>query len=292
MKDNKKIDCPICKNKSAIFFVKKNNCTLYRCEHCWSIFVWPISGSYLKIYQKDYFYGTANPHGYANYDGDKGILLENFKQYLDKIEKFSSKKGSLLDVGAATGNFIELANSHGWNAKGIELAGDAVEIGKNKYLDMIIGNFENYDFSREDYFDIITFWDVLEHFTDPDSVLRKAQRIVKPGGLIAINTPDATSFLAKILGKKWHLLVPPEHLNCLSSRGLMDLCKKNNFEIIYVGRIAKKFSLRYIFKILSNWNNFFLWKIIYGYLLNNRLGDVTVSLNTRDNIFVIARRVS
>lgn len=288
-RESKKLLCPVCEKKEALFFVRKNNCNLYRCQNCGLIFVWPIAPDYSKIYQKNYFFGSGNSFGYADYDGDREILLRNFKQYTAKLDRFCPRKGKLLDVGAATGIFVELIARDGWIASGIEPAKEAAEVGRKNKLNIMNGNFETADFV-EDNFDVITFWDVLEHFSDSDAVLKKTNKILSPGGLIAINTPDASSFLAKFLGRRWHLIVPPEHLALFGRRSLEILLQKNGFDIVHVDRIGKKFSLRYIFKVLANYQKFFLWRKMADCLANNFIGKISIPLNMRDNIFVIARK--
>lgn len=290
MKKNKKLTCPICLNKISKLFVIKNGYKLYRCENCQFLFVWPIPQDYVKIYQENYFCGSESGFGYSDYNGDKEILLENFKKYLKILNRFSLKKGRLLDVGAANGIFVELANSYGWSASGIEIAEDASKISRNNKLKIVTGNFENYNFPKNN-FDVITFWDVLEHFSNPEIVIKKAFHSLKSGGILAINTPDSASLPARIFGKKWHLIVPPEHLNYFNLKSLEIIFKRNNFKIIYKNRVCKKFSLQYIFKTLSSWHKFFIWKKIYKYLSKKKLGSLGVKINTYDNIFVIAKKI-
>jgi len=281
--------CPLCENEATVFFAKKNNINIYKCQKCKFVFVFPEIKDLAKIYNSDYFHGGKGDFGYADYDGDKKNLLENFKKYTDKIELFSKKKGKLLDVGAATGIFVESVNDRGWDAQGIDISLDATLLGKNKQLKLMTGEFEDYNFGN-DFFDVITFWDVLEHFPHPEKALKKADKILKKNGIIAINTPNASSVVAKIFGKKWHLLVPPEHLNYFSPGNIESILSKNGFTVLYIGRIRKKFSLQYIFKILSRWQKFSLWKWIYSYLSKNRLGKINLTIDTSDNMFIIAKK--
>ena len=128
--------CPACKKCSSNHFADKNGHSLYGCDNCGSIFIYPVPENCADIYQENYFCGTAG-FGYADYDGDKDILLINFNKYLDKLDKFIPKSGKLLDVGAATGTFVGLANERGWIAKGIEISKNAVAIGQKKKLDIV-----------------------------------------------------------------------------------------------------------------------------------------------------------
>lgn len=280
--------CLICKKEAAFFFTKKNNHNVYRCKNCGHLFVYPQPIGCAEIYQKSYFSGEGN-FGYSDYDGDKEVLLDNFNKYLKKIDQFIATKGKMFDVGAATGNFIELAKKQGWSASGMELSEEACLIGAKKGLEIMKGNFESANIEQND-FDVVTFLDVLEHFIDPVIALINAKGLLKFGGLLVINTPDSSSVVAKILGRKWHLIAPPEHPHCFSLGSLEMLLKKNNFELLYVDRISKRFSLRYIFKTLANWQKFFAWDRAYSYLKNKRLGKISIPINTMDNIFIIAKK--
>ena len=92
---------------------------------------------------------------------------------------------------------------------------------------------------------------------------------MKKGGLIAINTPDSGSFIAKLLGKRWHLLVPPEHLVIFNRVNLDLLLKSCGFEVLWTGKIGKKFTLQYIFQILANWQRSPLIGQLAGFLKSN-----------------------
>ena len=139
-------------------------------------------------------------------------------------------KGKLLDVGAATGHFLELARKNGWEASGIEISKYAAKKARKKGLEIAVGDFENHEFS-ENCFDAVTFWDVLEHFGKPDLAFKQARKILRTGGILAINTPDSRSVLARIFGKRWHAIVPPNHLNLFNCDNLKAVLEKNGFEL-------------------------------------------------------------
>ena len=285
----KKPTCAACKNQKTAFFARKNNCDIFRCGKCGLMFVWPIPENYLALYSEDYFSGAENELGYADYEGDKKILSGTFKNYLKRIETILPQKGKLFDVGAATGYFLKLAKENGWQASGIEISEYAASVGRKNGLDIITGNFETYNIA-ENQFDAVVFWDALEHFAKPDLALGQARKILKPGGLLAINTPDSVSLMAKILRRRWHAIVPPNHLYIFSLKNLTQLLSKNNFEVVETARVGKKFSLRTIFKVLANWQKISILRNISNYFLRSRVGNLSVYLNLRDNIFLVARK--
>lgn len=282
--------CPVCEIQSANFFTEKNGFDLYRCGKCGLIFVWPTSGDYTKIYSEDYFSGAEDSLGYADYEGDREVMSGIFEAYLEKMEKNFPKKGKLLDVGAATGHFMKSAGQRGWDANGIEISRYASEIGRKKGLSIVTGNFETYDVP-ENQFDAVTFWDVLEHFGRPDVAIRQARKTLKAGGILALNTPDSESFLAKVFRRRWHALVPPNHLHIFGRKNLSRFLAKNGFEVIETVRVGKKFSLRFVLKVLANWQKMKILKKAYDHAMKRRWGDWKIYLNTRDNMFVIAKKI-
>jgi len=283
-----KITCPVC-GELAEWFFTKNGYDIYRCRCCLHMFVFPLSNVSFEIYDQGYFFGEGD-FVYGDYDGDKDVLSCNFNKYLKKINQFVKLRGKLFDVGAATGIFIELANSQGWCASGIELSADASLAGKKRGLGIIKGNFESLDIEMTD-FTVVTFWDVLEHFINPEIAIINAGNMLKVGGLLAINTPNVGSVVARILGRKWHLIGPPEHLHYFSLNSLKLLLERNNFELLYTGYIGKRFSLRYVFKTLAHWQKCFVWNSIYSYLKNNQIGKLNFPIDTFDNMFIVARKV-
>jgi 2-polyprenyl-3-methyl-5-hydroxy-6-metoxy-1,4-benzoquinol methylase len=78
---------------------------------------------------------------------------------------------------------------------------------KRDFSQVVQGSILGYD--QNELYDLITFWDVLEHLESPRQSLQKAFSLLRPGGYIAISTGDIESNFAKISGRFWHLLTPP-----------------------------------------------------------------------------------
>lgn len=283
------MECIVCNHTSPEFFMNKNGYDLYRCSGCGLIFVWPLPQDSAEIYSQDYFSGANKGFGYADYNADKKPMLSAWFKYLALIEKLLPKKGQLLDVGAATGFFMRLAKERGWQVSGVEISNFVAQFGREAGLEIFTGTLENAPFADES-FDLITMWDVVEHLPQPPEFFAQANRLLKPGGVIAINTPDAGSSLARLLGKKWHLIVPPEHLYYFNLNSLSLLLRKTGFKILRHGKIGKKFTLHYVVKFVENrlgWRGFFSSQIVKHQFLKK----MSIPINTRDNFFVLAKKI-
>ena len=281
------MNCIICNSKNISFFIHKNNCDIFCCNNCKLLFVHPVKTDTATIYSDDYFCGAKKTFGYINYDSDKEPMISTFIRYLEIIEKILPNKGKLLDVGAATGFFIDIAQKRGWNATGIELSDFAASSARAKGFNVKTGTLSSSDFLPESY-DVVTIFDVIEHFPDPLIEIKTATKILKRGGVIAINTPDTGSIVAKIFGKKWHLIVPPEHLYYFNSANLTTLLEKNDFKVIKKTKVGKHFTPQYIFKMLYMWQKLSLWKKLSIFFSRRIFSKISIPINTRDNIFIIA----
>lgn len=283
------IICPVCRSGDIKFFCEKNGCKLRRCSSCRLIFVWPAPGNLTEIYSESYFKRAAknegeNKFGYVDYEKDKRAMQETFSRYLDKISNLDSG-GRIFDVGAATGYFLDMARERGWATGGIEISAYAANMAKNKGHDIFLGDLK--ELMIEEKYDVVTMWDVLEHLSNPDGYLKSVHGILKDGGILAINTINSSSFWARLLGRNWHAILPPEHLFYYSVKSLNILLGNNGFKIIESSKIGKKFTLSYICKVLScRYHLPFLGKL--SDFFDKPGFKIGVPVNLRDNIFIVA----
>jgi len=248
------------------------------------MFVHPIPDP-ASVYDKDYFEGAKNGFGYVDYDGDKEPMIPTFNEYLRRIEKALKGKGRFLDVGAATGFFVELARKAGYDAHGVEISDHAAGVGRAKGIDVKTGLITDI----EGTYDCITMCDVIEHVQNPRDDIQKAAALLRSGGVLLINTPDRGSLLARVLGLKWHHVGPPEHLYYFNRKNMARLLEEQGFTVLEATTIGKSFTLKYIFKILYKWTKFspFDWCASFAARAMPRLG---VPLNLFDNMFVLAKK--
>lgn len=288
-KTMEKIICPICESQDHKLFCVKNNYHLYRCRDCQLVFVYPQPEDVSQIYDHDYFHNkeTHGRHGYTDYDNDKEAMRHVFVLYLQKLEKLVSSR-KILDIGCATGYFLDLARARGWQTFGIEISEyAATEANKRGHSAQVSADLKNVQFAE---LDAITMWDVAEHLRDPLDYFARVNKILKSGGALAINTVDKSSFWARVFGKRWHMFIPPEHLLYYSPSNLSLMLSKSGFEVLEIKKIGKKFSLAYIFKILYGWQGLKIYSKFSDYFDKSFWRHLAIPINLRDNMFIIAKK--
>jgi SAM-dependent methyltransferase len=275
--------CVVCEGKGHSLYAVKAGHKVWKCGSCGTLFLFPLPkpSETEAVYGKEYFTGAREGFGYVDYDADKEAMRSVFEQYLRDFERVLGKTGRLLDIGAATGYFMKIAEEKGWKTRGVEISPYAAELGRSRGLDIETGTIHGTTFGQES-FDMVTMWDVVEHVPDPILDIRKTCSLLRPGGLFAIITPDSGSRFAKFMGSRWPLLVPPEHIFYFNRESLGLLLKKNGFEVIEVSCIGSKgFTVQYL-----------LSKTPLRFLkLPPAIGRKTLRLKfKKDNLYLLAKK--
>ena len=136
--------------------------------------------------------------------------LQHRRNYIVKHTNGQNKK--LLDVGCSTGLFLGEMRSAGWEVVGVEPNDEIAQIARVKLgLKVHTGFLSSLDIPAET-FDVITYWDVLEHTFSPRQELEQAVNLLKSGGLLVINIPNWNAFDRRLFGANWQGYDPPRHL--------------------------------------------------------------------------------
>ncbi len=184
------------------------------------------------------------------YEAEAPGRARNFLRLLKRLETFAPDKGLLCDIGAATGILMDLARRRGWDPEGVEASGWASEVARQKYgLAVEAGDFLTMDLPPARY-SAVAMVDIIEHLARPLAAASKACRILKPGGILCLVTPDVGSAAARLAGRRWwHFR--PGHIGYFTLSSLVVLLHRAGFSILELRRYAWTFSLRYLISRLS-----------------------------------------
>ncbi len=150
--------------------------------------------------------------------------------------------GRVLDVGCGSGEKLKRLQELGWNAGGIDTDERAVLNAQGKGLRVRAGALAEQRYP-DNHFDAIVLMDVIEHALNPGELIRECRRIVKPGGVVIVTTPNAGSFSRPAYGNNWRGLEPPRHLFIQTPSSLRKLAADAGFGTIRVNTMASYYML-------------------------------------------------
>uniref|UniRef100_A0A7C6A898 Class I SAM-dependent methyltransferase n=1 Tax=candidate division WOR-3 bacterium TaxID=2052148 RepID=A0A7C6A898_UNCW3 len=220
--------CFRCQKKGELLFYHQKY-PIVKCPICDQIFTGKkLISNELKDFYNDarYFKGM---YGESKYHPSQIWHRIVARKRLKLIAQFQAK-GKLLDIGSGYGIFLAVAKHYGWLVWGVELSKPACDYASSLYqLNIFNGEVEVANYPDQ-FFDVITSWDVLEHIPNPVIFLKGVRRIIKKSGYLALSVPNVDSFAARLIPTKWWSLRPEQHLWHFSPKTLSRLLFEQGFE--------------------------------------------------------------
>lgn len=143
------------------------------------------------------------------------------------------RDAAVLDIGCATGQFLEYVRLHGGRGVGIDPSAELVRLARAKGLRCSTRRLE----AVRQRFDVASMWHVIEHVPDPRVAVEHVHRLLKPEGGFLVETP-CTGVIADAFGDDWRFYMPVEHLHLFSQEGLFRLLTQSGFEIVSWARFG------------------------------------------------------
>jgi SAM-dependent methyltransferase len=232
-----KRQCPACRTQtlhSCLFAV--NGCTIWRCSSCGLGRADVENFEPDAYYTADYFSGKHSD-GYADYRGAQPVLRREFARTVRFIRRFRPA-GRLLDIGCAYGFLLKEAQPH-FQVCGIELAADAAAACRRAGLTVLSGAADAATMAKLGQLDVITLLDVIEHLPDPAETLALCSNQLAVGGIVVITTGDFGSLTSRLMGRKWRLMTPPQHLWFFTRQSLERIARPLGFSVVHFDHPAK-----------------------------------------------------
>ena len=207
---------------------------------------------------------------YISHTDKKQGLLSGLYQLVKKwslrkktnlIFNQNSGVGSLLDVGAGTGDFLKLAKERGWEVHGMEPNENASSLALQKGITLK----DSLNEFKGDQFDVITLWHVLEHIPNLEETVQLLTDLVKVNGTLIIAVPNFKSFDAEHYGKYWAAYDVPRHLWHFSKTSMEKLFSRDFrlekiepmiFDSFYVSLLSEKYKKGNSFSLNAFWIGF------------------------------------
>jgi 2-polyprenyl-3-methyl-5-hydroxy-6-metoxy-1,4-benzoquinol methylase len=241
------MNCPICGCENTRITVSElaGRYSIRKCGSCSVEFLSPIpdskelEGIYTSAYYKSWGMEASENNIVAT------MKKATFKKRLATIKRYCNL-GTILDVGTASGFFLEVARDMGFEPYGVELSKYSASLAKQKFGDQRIYNgvLEDAPFPKGS-FDCVTMSDLLEHVTDPVKTLTTAAQFLKPDGILMIMTPNTKSFSRKTMGTGW-AQYKAEHLFYFNRQSISFLCGKTGYAIMEISPAWKAMNFSYM----------------------------------------------
>jgi SAM-dependent methyltransferase len=215
-----------------------------RCRGCGLVRLDPIpSEAQLATH---YAYRAAQ----GNYELGKASERDaGLTQVLDFMVCCGATGGRLFDVGCFDGGLLDLASARGWSGWGLEPQREAAAEASKRHAGRIFETtVEAFEPPQDLTVDVITAVGLIEHLRNPRSLFDVTVALLRPGGLLVIQTPNLDSLPAKILGRYWPPIAPPEHTFYFGRRTLTSMCVRHGFRAVSIRAHLKRLRLRYMYE--------------------------------------------
>jgi len=301
-------DCPTCSggNSHVRYYPKNSPGEVVRCLNCGMHYIAEISDTRSIIFDGPVgknldpkVFSSKNlddlPDDYWEFDLLKRKLVEypalrrNSMAALERL-KMHRSPGKLLDFGCGWGFFLDICRDFGWDPHGIEpLPGHSL-YARSKLKINVLTDTMRAELFPNNFFDVVTSFQVFEHLPDPGMVLEYLNNFQKPGGIIMIEIPNINTWGVRVFGKN-HRHFNPDHINFFSESTITKLLKTHGYQWVETYSPARFMTVHYL---VNYWFRRFLPDKFCDSLLRmrrDRFMQKIISINLGDIIGIIAQKM-
>lgn len=212
--------CPVCLKKTAPRQAGRfGEYTLFLCNACGVEYAEPFAAPGAGWYESSDAYGVGR------------VIARRPEWYHVKALIDIASRGALLDIGCGTGVFLDSARKAGFEPWGIDFDRKNIEVARSRYgLDRVyclsVADIKERFGSNK--FNVVTFFEVLEHLDSPTRFLEDLKGLLCPGGLIVLSVPNRERSIDTLGAGDG----PPNHLTRWSPSALKGFLERTGFEVV------------------------------------------------------------
>lgn len=264
--------CPLCLN-CAILVLSEASRSLLRCKRCHLWWLEPIPAPE-ELAQ--YFQETS-PRGETAASEKFEVNRHAVLELVAEMVKGVASGGPILDVGCAVGHFLSsfFVGDSRWESHGVELAPQSASRASDRGIRMRVGTLKAAGYPSS-YFNAVTILDTFYYFTDPMKEIREVKRILKAGGILAIEAPHArprlwrtTSWFGRSLTRTSRPRLQTDHLFFYTPEAIAKVLRDCDLEIKAVVPLPANVNRGAVSAIYRGYSavTVLLWKMAHGRIL-------------------------
>jgi SAM-dependent methyltransferase len=217
-------DCPACGHESSQWAYLAHGFPHVTCSACGTLFVSPLPSA--DVVQATYLrpdYHPSSDDTFARMASEGHARAHAVAELLER----PVMGARVVEVGCGYGYFLDAAREQGMRTVGVDPARSAArarERGHEVHATWLE------EFEPSAMFDALALFEVLEHLPEPFAALVHMREWLAPGAVLALSTPSYSGAPARLLGRKFPLVTPPDHLELFTKRGLAELLDRAGFE--------------------------------------------------------------
>ncbi len=219
---------------------------IVRCRHCGLMYANPQHHVDCDEFAAKPSAGVFDPtdkYSRQYYQKQVTQLPDNLRA-LAVVEQALPGRGKLLEVGSFLGLFLDRARAAGWEVVGLEPYRPAAAYARANYgLEIVEGVLPNVALPSN-HFHAVVMLHVIEHLPDPAETLRELRRVIRPGGVLAVETPRFNSLAFKLLGRRERSIQNcPGHIFFFTENTLRGILEHNGFKVLRVERVGRTLTM-------------------------------------------------
>lgn len=230
--------CDVCgaHDPERLFDSKRLDGPLVRCRYCGLLYVGTRRNDFAAAAM-----ASLKLVNDAIEDAERSLRARADRERLQRLRRHVSG-GRLLDVGAAAGQFMAVAHDAFTEVIGIEPDPVASAQGRDAGFDVRTGNVE--DLQLEGGFDAVAMLRVVEHLDSPRAALQRVRDLLRPGGVVLIETPTVDNRWFERAPSRWRQLIPDRYY-FFSRHTLEILLRTCGLEPVEHQKVSRRVSTRF-----------------------------------------------
>lgn len=232
--------CPACDTHGARPAFAKMGLDYHRCRGCGVLFAHPIPAGAAASYEDPAYFQALALH---TTDGDlNSMKIETARRRLAELLA-AGGRAPLLELGCGLGHFLGEAGA--LVPIGMDVSMTALRLARKRCIPRVVASSPEALPLPDASFAAVAMYDTLEHLARPREAMLEIARVLRPGGLLHLTTPNARGLSARLLGRSFPH-INPEHVVLFGRRALRALLRASGFRVLGTRSVRKPLSLDYL----------------------------------------------